>query len=214
MGRPGSKAGLQGIRGIGLMIRQTVLLFGPPGAGKGTQAKRLASRLRVPHVSTGDMFREHKGRRSELGRKVEQILTTGALVPDSLTNEMVRERLLRPDAAMGVILDGFPRNVAQAKWLTLFLENRGFGIRGVLVIEVPRTELLERLTGRASKEGRTDDADAQVIARRLDTYAAETEACIAYYRATSDPLQSIDGVGRIEEVEARICAALGIDDAK
>ena len=99
----------------GTMMRQTVLLFGPPGAGKGTQAKRLASLLQSPHVSTGDMFREHQSRRSQLRLKVELILSNGTLVPDSLTNEMVRERLLRPDSALGVILDGYPRNVAQAK---------------------------------------------------------------------------------------------------
>ena len=108
------------------MMRQTVLLFGPPGAGKGTQAKRLAALLQSPHVSTGDMFRDHQSRRSALGLKVERVLASGALVPDSLTNEMVRERLLKPDSALGVILDGFPRNTAQAKWLTRFLEARGF----------------------------------------------------------------------------------------
>ncbi len=192
------------------MMRLTVLLFGPPGAGKGTQAKRLAALLRSPHVSTGDMFRDHLGRRSELGRKVEQVLASGALVPDTLTNEMVRDRLLRPDSALGVILDGFPRNVAQAKWLTLFLENRGFGVRSVLVIEVPREQLVERLKGRAIKEGRPDDADAKVIAKRLDTYSAQTEACIGYYRKAGDPVHVIDGVGSIDDVEGRIRSALGV----
>jgi adenylate kinase len=191
------------------MMRQTVLLFGPPGAGKGTQAKRLASLLRSPHVSTGDMFREHQSRRSQLGLKVELILSSGTLVPDSLTNEMVRERLLRPDSALGVILDGYPRNVAQAKWLTRFLENRGFGIRAVLVIEVPRAELQERLKGRALKEGRPDDASDAVIAKRIDTYIAQTEACLDYFKSTGDPVHSINGVGTIDEVEGRIRAALG-----
>jgi len=192
------------------MMRQTVLLFGPPGAGKGTQAKRLSAFLRSPHVSTGDMFRDHQGRRSDLGLKVEQVLASGALVPDSLTNEMVRERLLRPDSALGVILDGFPRNVAQARWLTLFLQNRGFGVRSVLVIEVPRDQLESRLKGRALKEGRPDDADAKVISKRLDTYKAQTEACIGYYRQSGDPVHVIDGVGSIEEVETRIRDALGV----
>jgi adenylate kinase len=192
------------------MMRQTVLLFGPPGAGKGTQAKRLSAFLRSPHVSTGDMFRDHQGRRSDLGLKVEQVLASGALVPDSLTNEMVRERLLRPDSALGVILDGFPRNVAQARWLTLFLQNRGFGVRCVLVIEVPRDQLEARLKGRALKEGRPDDADAKVIAKRLDTYKAQTEACIGYYRTSGDPVHVIDGVGSIEDVESRIRDALGV----
>jgi adenylate kinase len=190
------------------MMRQTVLLFGPPGAGKGTQAKRLAGLLRSPHVSTGDMFREHQSRRSQLGLKVELILASGALVPDSLTNEMVRERLLRPDSALGVILDGYPRNVAQARWLTRFLENRGFGIRAILVIEVPRPELQERLKGRALKEGRPDDANDAVIAKRIDTYLAQTAACLDYYKQTGDPVRVIDGVGTIDEVEGRIRKAL------
>jgi adenylate kinase len=193
------------------MMRQTVLLFGPPGAGKGTQAKRLATQLRSPHVSTGDMFRDHQGRKSSLGLKVERILSTGALVPDSLTNEMVRERLLKPDAALGVILDGFPRNVAQAKWLTRFLELRGHGVRAVLVIEVPRAELKERLKGRALKEGRPDDADDAVIEKRIDTYVAQTEVCLDHFRKNGDPVHVIDGVGTIDEVEGRIRAALAVE---
>jgi len=190
------------------MMRQTVLLFGPPGAGKGTQAKRLAALMRSPHVSTGDMFRDHQSRRSALGLKVERVLSSGGLVPDTLTNEMVRERLLKPDSALGVILDGFPRNTAQAKWLTRFLEARGHGVRAVVVIEVPRAELQERLKGRALKEGRPDDADDAVIAKRIDTYAAQTEACIDWFRQHGDPIHTIDGVGSIEEVEGRIRAAI------
>lgn len=190
------------------MMRQTVLLFGPPGAGKGTQAKRLASQLRSPHVSTGDMFRDHQGRKSPLGLKVERILSSGTLVPDSLTNEMVRERLLKPDAALGVILDGFPRNVQQAKWLTRFLEARGLGVRAVVVIEVPGPELKERLKGRALKEGRPDDADDAVIVKRIDTYVAQTEACIEYFRTRGDPIHVVDGVGTMEEVEERIRSSL------
>jgi adenylate kinase len=192
------------------MMRQTVLLFGPPGAGKGTQAKRLAALLRSPHVSTGDMFRDHQSRRSALGLKVERVLASGALVPDSLTNEMVRERLLKPDSALGVILDGFPRNTAQAKWLTRFLEARGLGVRAVVVIEVPRAELQERLKGRALKEGRPDDADDAVIAKRIDTYTAQTEACIDWFREHGDPIHIIDGVGSIEEVEGRIRSAIEV----
>src|SRR5262249_39656300 len=122
-------------RGPAAMSAQTVLLFGPPGAGKGTQAKLLKDRMSVPHISTGDMFRDHLGRRTDLGLKVEKILNDGPLVPDAVTNEMVRDRLLRPDTSLGVILDGYPRSVPQARWLDSFLEARGFGVRAVVVID-------------------------------------------------------------------------------
>ena len=192
------------------MILQTVLLFGPPGAGKGTQAKRLEKAMTSPHVSTGDMFRDHLGRRSELGHKVEKIMGAGQLVPDSLTNDLVRDRLLKPDVALGVILDGYPRNVAQAKWLELYLSGRGLGIRGVVAINVPPQELAARLKGRALKEGRADDADEAVIARRIGDYVAQTEACLDYYRKRGVAVHSISGLGSVEEVEARIHAALGL----
>jgi len=192
------------------MIRQTVLLFGPPGSGKGTQAKRLEKSLRSPHVSTGDMFRDHLGRRTELGLKVEHIMKSGQLVPDAVTNEMVRERLLRPDASLGVILDGFPRNVAQAKWLESFLTTRGYGVMAVIVIEVPDPELASRIKSRAAKEGRPDDADEQAIARRLDTYRKQTEASVGYYKAANVPVHVVNGVGAVEEVERRINSSLGL----
>src|SRR5262245_19072715 len=192
------------------MIRQTVLLFGPPGSGKGTQAKRLEKSLRSPHVSTGDMFRDHLSRRTELGLKVEHILKIGQLVPDAVTNEMVRERLLRPDASLGVILDGFPRNVAQAKWLETFLTTRGYGVMAVIVIEVPDPELASRIKSRAAKEGRPDDADEQAIARRLDTYRKQTEQSVGYYKTANVPVHVVNGVGSVDEVERRIGSALGL----
>jgi adenylate kinase len=192
------------------MIRQTVLLFGPPGAGKGTQAKRLEQTLRSPHVSTGDMFRDHLARRTELGQKVEHIMKSGQLVPDAVTNEMVRERLLRPDASLGVILDGFPRNVAQARWLDLFLQARGYGVLGVVVIDVPPAVLVQRIASRASKEGRSDDTDAAVIKKRLDVYTAQTEQCLSYYKGAGSPVHVVDGSASVEQVEVLIRGALRI----
>jgi adenylate kinase len=191
------------------MIAQTLLLFGPPGSGKGTQAKRLEQVIGAVHVSTGDMFRDHLSRRTELGLKIEHVMRTGQLVPDTITNEMVRERLLKPDVALGSLLDGFPRNIPQARWLELFLGARGLGLRGVIVMNVPRAELIERLKGRALKEGRADDADVEVIKRRLDTYDAQTAACIGFYESVRRPVHQIDGVGSMETVTARIVAALG-----
>jgi adenylate kinase len=191
------------------MIRQTVLLFGPPGSGKGTQAKRLEQRLRAMHISTGDMFRDHLSRRTELGLKIEHIVRSGQLVPDAVTNEMVRDRLLRPDVALGTLLDGFPRNIPQARWLDMFLGGRGYGLRGVVVLCVPRAELIDRLKARALKEGRADDADEAVIRRRLDTFAAQTEACLGYYDTTRIPVHQVDGVGSIDEVTTRVLQRLG-----
>lgn len=191
------------------MILQTVLLFGPPGSGKGTQAKRLEISLRAVHISTGDMFRDHLSRRTELGLKIENLLKSGQLVPDTVTNEMVRDRLLRPDVALGTLLDGFPRNIVQAKWLELMLGSRGYGIRGVIEMNVPREQLIDRLKGRALKEGRADDADEAVIRRRLDTYAAQTEACLGFYKEAKKRVHAIDGVGTVDEVAARILKALG-----
>lgn len=191
------------------MILQTVLLFGPPGSGKGTQAKRLEKRLRSVHVSTGDMFRDHLTRRTELGLKIEHIMRNGQLVPDAVTNEMVRDRLLRPDVQLGTLLDGFPRNIPQARWLEMFLGGRGLGVRGVIVMNVPREQLIERLKGRALKEGRSDDADEAVIRRRLDTYSAQTEACLGFYGTVGRPVHPVNGVGTIDEVTDRILAALG-----
>ena len=153
------------------MIRQTVLLFGPPGSGKGTQAKRLEQQLRAAHISTGDMFREHLSRRSELGLKIEHIMRSGQLVPDAVTNEMVRDRLLRPDVALGTLLDGFPRNIPQARWLDMFLCGRGYGLRGVVVLSVPRAELIERLKGRALKLGDASEVlteEHRVIVEQFD----------------------------------------------
>jgi len=195
------------------MIRQTVLLFGPPGCGKGTQAKRLEKAMRSPHVSTGDMFRDHLSRRSELGLKIEHIMKSGQLVPDAVTNEMVRDRLLRPDAALGVILDGYPRNVVQARWLDLFLRSRGYGVKVVIVIDVPHGELVERIRGRALKENRADDADPAVIEHRLATYTAQSEPCVGFYRGVGVPVQAVSGIGTPDDVESRIKSALSASPA-
>jgi adenylate kinase len=191
------------------MIDHAVLLFGPPGCGKGTQAKRLSKTLGLPHVSTGDMFRDHRERRTELGLAVEHLMSRGELVPDAVTNDMVRERLLRPDLSAGVILDGFPRNVDQARWLRRFLADRGLAVRAVLVLEVPDAELIARIQGRAAREGRSDDADEAVIRHRLATYADSTAACVGYFRTEGVRVHVVDGVGTPDQVEARLAAPFG-----
>ncbi len=185
------------------------LLFGPPAAGKGTQARGLSEHLVVPHVSTGDMFRAHLKGGTALGKEVESILASGKLVPDSITNRMVAARLAEADTRAGALLDGFPRNVPQAAWLDGYLAAKGTGLAGVVVLEVPDAELKRRLEGRAREQGRSDDADPVVIQRRIDTYREQSEPCLAYYEETGAvPVRRIDGVGTVEQIAARIQAAV------
>ncbi|MEM9382365.1 MAG: adenylate kinase [Planctomycetota bacterium] len=185
------------------------LIFGPPAAGKGTQAHALKEHLDVPHVSTGDMFRANIKGETPLGLEVKSLLASGTLVPDSLTNRMVAERLSEDDVAGGALLDGFPRNVPQAAWLDGYLAARGTQLAGVVVLEVPDEELTTRLKGRAEKEGRADDADPAVIAKRIQTYKDQSAPCLAYYEEQGlVPVHRVDGVGAIDEVAERIRASV------
>jgi len=185
------------------------LLFGPPAAGKGTQARGLSEHLGVPHVSTGDMFRAHLKGGTALGREVESILASGRLVPDAVTNRMVAVRLAEADAANGVLLDGFPRNVQQSAWLDGYLAAKGAALTGVVALEVPAVELERRLAGRAREQGRTDDADPAVIQNRIATYREQSEPCLAYYAETGTvALHRINGVGTIDDVAERVRTAV------
>ncbi|MGE0713004.1 MAG: adenylate kinase [Planctomycetota bacterium] len=186
-------------------MSQTFVLFGPPGCGKGTQAARLKDALGVPHISTGEMFRDHIARKTELGEQVEAILAGGNLVPDSVTDAMVRERLGRADVKQGALLDGYPRNVAQAKELCAILESYGRELDGVIAIDVPSDELVERITKRARGP---DDRDPKTIQNRLEVYRQQSEPCIEHYAGTEIPVHHIDGVGTMDEVTERILAAL------
>ncbi len=190
-------------------VTRHFLIFGPPAAGKGTQAHSLKEHLGVPHVSTGDMFRAHLKGNTALGQQVKEILAAGRLVPDTVTNAMVAERLAEGDAAEGVLLDGFPRNVIQAAWLDGYMAGRGTKLAGVVVLRVPDAELKSRLIGRAEKEQRSDDADPDVVQRRIDTYREQSEPCIAYYQEQNlVRVHEIDGVGSIEDVAERIRGAV------
>ncbi|WP_020498905.1 adenylate kinase [Sciscionella marina] len=177
-----------------------LVLVGPPGAGKGTQASVLAEQLGVPHISSGDLFRAHIKGGTELGKQVSSILDEGKLVPDDVTNEMVRERLAEPDAAKGFILDGFPRNTGQADVLAGILAKQDAKVEFVLQFEVPDEELIARLLER----GRTDDTEA-VIRERQAIYRSETAPLLEYY---SDILVTIDAVGDVEEITKRALDAL------
>ena len=177
-----------------------LVLVGPPGAGKGTQAEVLSRKLGVPHISTGDLFRSHISNQTELGLEVQSILDEGALVPDSITNEMVRKRLAESDATDGFLLDGFPRNVAQADKLAEFLSVDGHGLDAVLEFRVDEDVVVERLLAR----GRTDDKE-EVIRHRQQVYRNETAPLLDYY---ADKAITIDAVGEIDEISERALAAL------
>jgi adenylate kinase len=177
-----------------------LVLVGPPGAGKGTQAAVLSEQLGVPHISTGDLFRENIGNATPLGQKAKSYLDAGELVPDEVTNEMVRERLAQPDAREGFLLDGFPRTAPQADVLGDILAENGMELTAVLEFDVPEEELVRRLLGR----GRADDTE-DVIRRRLAVYRSETEPLLEYY---SDKVIPIDAVGPVEEITARAVEAL------
>lgn len=180
-----------------------LVLVGPPGAGKGTQAVRLADRLDVPHISTGDLFRANLSENTPLGLAAKRFMDAGELVSDEVTVGMVRERLAEEDAAKGFILDGFPRTVAQADALSEFLHTDGNELDAVVALEVPEDLLVQRLLGR----GRTDDTE-EVIRRRQEIYRAETAPLLEHYR---DRLISVDAVGEIDEITERVLDALGKD---
>lgn len=159
-----------------------LLVLGPQGAGKGTQAKRISAEYGIPHVSTGDMFRA-LDESTELGRKVKAIMDAGVLVPDEVTIAMIEDRLAQPDAQDGFVLDGFPRNLAQADALDAMLSGIGRGLDAILFFNVPDEVGLDRALKRAELEGRSDDTP-EVIAKRLDVYHSETEPIVEHYRAT------------------------------
>ena len=177
-----------------------LVLVGPPGAGKGTQAGTLSDKLGVPHISTGDLFRAHIGNGTELGRSVQSILDEGKLVPDEITNEMVRERLAESDTHNGFILDGFPRNIAQAEVLAEILAAGGAKLDAVVEFQIDEDVVVGRLLGR----GRTDDNE-EVIRHRQHVYRSETEPLLNFYR---DILVTVDAVGEVEEVTGRVLTAL------
>jgi adenylate kinase len=180
-----------------------LVLLGPPGSGKGTQAELLAARLGVPAISTGNMLREAVAAGTELGRRVHGFLSLGALVDDATMAEVVRERLAHPDAERGFLLDGYPRTRAQAETLEELLARRGQSLDAVLLIDVPEPELMQRLASR----GRQDD-QRQVALARLDVFRETNPELVGYYGRRS-LLRAIDGHQPIERVTSDILAALG-----
>ena len=182
-----------------------VLVLGPQGSGKGTQAKRISADHEIPHVSTGDMFRALDDE-SPLGREVREIMDRGDLVPDAITIRMIRERLAEDDALDGFILDGFPRNLAQAEALDEMLREIGRSLDVIFFFDLDDTTAKERALGRAHEEGRTDDTP-ETIARRLSVYHDQTEPVVEYYRTTGK-LVPLHAGRTVEDVSEEIEDAL------
>lgn len=183
-----------------------LVLLGPPGAGKGTQAVRLAEHLGVPAISTGDIFRANIKGGTELGRTAQEYTSRGALVPDEVTNAMVSDRLSQPDAAAGFLLDGYPRNVAQVAELDAILADSGRAVDAAVEITADADVVAARLVKRAEIEGRADDT-ADVVRHRLDVYAEQT-APISDVYADRGLLVQVDGIGEVDAVTERLLAAL------
>ncbi len=185
-----------------------VILLGPPGAGKGTQAVLLCQQLGIPHISTGEILREERNSGSELGLKVKAFLDAGSLVPDNVVIRATEERLSREDCRKGFLLDGFPRTVHQAEALSAVLEAKGMPVSHVVQLVVPEQVLLERIKKRAGSvaEARSDDT-AEVAAHRLQVYWTQTAPVAEFYRKLG-LLREINGVGGVDEVKVRVLAAI------
>ncbi len=178
-----------------------LVLLGPPGAGKGTQAAILSEKLGIPHISTGDLFRANIGQQTALGLEAKKYLDAGDLVPSEITNNMVKARVGEPDAANGFLLDGFPRTVDQAQALEAILAELNTKLDAVLSFIVDEDVVVERMLAR----GRADDKE-DVIRNRLRVYREETAPLLDYYK---DQLVTVDALGEVDEVNARALAALG-----
>ncbi|MGW0613060.1 adenylate kinase [Streptomyces sp. NPDC002788] len=215
-----------------------IVLVGPPGAGKGTQAAFLAQNLSIPHISTGDLFRANISQQTELGKLAKSYIDAGNLVPDEVTIAMAKDRMEQPDAENGFLLDGFPRNVSQAEALDELLETESMQLDAVLDLEVPEDEVVKRIAGRRvcrnesahvfhvtykppAKEGvcdvcggelyqRGDDSE-ETVRKRLEVYHTQTEPIIDYYKAQG-LVVTISALGKVEEVTARAMEALQRDE--
>ncbi|QDY78543.1 adenylate kinase [Streptomyces qinzhouensis] len=212
-----------------------IVLVGPPGAGKGTQAAYLAENLAIPHISTGDLFRANISQGTDLGREAKSYMDAGELVPDEVTIGMAKERMSRPDATRGFLLDGFPRNLSQAESLDAMLKSEGMTLDAVLDLEVPEDEVVKRIAGRRicrndsshvfhvtykapKTEGvcdvcggdlyQRDDDSEETVRKRLEVYHGQTEPIIDYYRGQG-LVVTISALGPVTEVTGRAMEALG-----
>lgn len=182
--------------------------MGPPGAGKGTQARFIAEHFKIPPISTGDLFRVHVSDGTELGLEAKRYMDAGNYVPDEVTNRMVRKRIGEPDADSGFLLDGYPRTLAQVAELDEMIEETGHQLDAAVVLSVDQDEIVQRLLHRAQLEGRADDTE-EIIRRRQEVYAEQTEPLIEVYRERGT-LVEVDGMGEVDDVTRRIFGQLDI----
>ncbi len=184
-----------------------IVLFGPPGAGKGTQSERLIEKYGLTHLSTGDIFRANIKNETELGLLAKSYMDQGRLVPDEVTINMLKSEVRKIENANGFIFDGFPRTTAQAEALDVFLNEEGTKISLMIALDVEEEELKQRLLKRADVSGRPDDANIEVIEKRIHVYNAETMPVKTFYQA-QNKFQEINGIGTMDEITARINAVI------
>lgn len=180
-----------------------LVIFGPPGAGKGTQSDKIIEKYNLKHLSTGDMFRSHIANKTELGKEVQSLLDNGILVPDEITIRMLEDEIAKFDNVTGFILDGFPRTVPQAEALDYFLESKGEKVNLVLELVVSQDEIKQRIEERAKTSGRADDSQEKLI-KRIDEYFTKTIHVLPYYEAQGKSVK-VNGVGDIETIFSHIC---------
>ena len=182
------------------------ILFGPPGAGKGTHAGAIASKYNLKHISTGELLRAEIAAGTELGLQAKELIAAGSLVPDEVVEGMIENAFNTIKGVDGFLLDGFPRTLPQAEALDAILAKRGEKVNGVISIMIPDSLVYERIAGRAKVEGRADDASPEVIAHRIETYHAQTEPLKEYYRAAGNYYEVAGYPGTIEQNQARVLA--------
>ncbi len=184
-----------------------LILFGPPGSGKGTQAAKLIERYGLVHISTGDLFRSEMGNNTPLGQEAKRYIERGELVPDSVTIGMLKNKVEAHPDAKGFIFDGFPRTIAQAEALDELLRSKGTEVTLLLALDVDDDEITKRILLRGKTSGRADDNDEQIIRNRIAVYKQETAPVFDYY-ARQGKAQKINGIGSIEEIFERLCKAI------